>query len=340
LEKLLEERSKALSSAEAQIRTIFDSSPVGIALTNYEGEFLSINKALQYMLRISENELLQWRVGDFYVDSDDRERLLEELRELSSVQDFGVQLRRKDGDLFFASVNTSRLVLKGNEALLSIIEDVTDDLAAEHQIAVEIERERLARELHDAVTQTLFSASVIAEAAPKIWETDQAMGRQYLEQLPILLRGVLAEMRSLLLELRPRAFKDITLGQLLEPLADTLRAYTHAEVILEIECNSDTPEGVTRNLHRIIQECLNNITKHAEASQINIFMCCDHQEVEIKISDNGLGFDPQTVQPGSMGIDIMRDRAQKIDADLLIESQPGSGTQIMIIWPSQEKSTE
>jgi signal transduction histidine kinase len=290
------------------------------------------------MLRISEDELYQWRVGDFYADPADRETLLTELQEFGFVQDFGVQLSRKDGDLFFASVNTSRLVLQGNEVLLSIVEDVTDKIAAKQQTAVAIERERLARELHDAVTQTLFSASVIAEAAPKIWETDRAMGRQYLGQLPVLLRGALAEMRSLLLELRPHAFKDMTLGQLLTPLADASRAYTHAEVTLEVQSDFNTPEDITRNLHRIVQECLNNITKHAEASQINIYLCSNQQGVEIRISDNGLGFDTETIPPGSMGIDIMCDRARKIDAKLKIESQPGSGTQIMITWPSQEYS--
>jgi PAS domain S-box-containing protein len=338
LENLLEERSNALYSAEVQIRAILESSPLGITLTSYEGEFLSINKALQDMLRISEDELYQWRVGDFYADPADRETLLTELQEFGFVQDFGVQLSRKDGDLFFASVNTSRLVLQGNEVLLSIVEDVTDKIAAKQQTAVAIERERLARELHDAVTQTLFSASVIAEAAPKIWETDRAMGRQYLGQLPVLLRGALAEMRSLLLELRPHAFKDMTLGQLLTPLADASRAYTHAEVTLEVQSDFNTPEDITRNLHRIVQECLNNITKHAEASQINIYLCSNQQGVEIRISDNGLGFDTETIPPGSMGIDIMCDRARKIDAKLKIESQPGSGTQIMITWPSQEYS--
>jgi PAS domain S-box-containing protein len=331
LEKLLEERSNALNIAETQIRAILESSPLGIALTSYEGEFLSINNALQDMLRISEDELHQWRVGDFYADPAERGTLLAELRELGFVQNFGVQLTRKDGDLFFGSVNTSRLVLQGNEALLSIVEDVTDKIAAKQQTAVAIERERLARELHDAVTQTLFSASVIAEAAPVIWETDQAMGRQYLEQLPTLLRGALAEMRSLLLELRPQAFKNITLGQLIEPLADTSRAYTHAEVTLEVESDLNTPEDVTRNLHRIVQECL-------EASQIDIYLCSNQEGVEIRISDNGLGFDTETIPPGSMGIDIMRDRARKIDAKLKITSQPGNGTQIMIHWSGQENT--
>jgi PAS domain S-box-containing protein len=338
LEILLEERSNALYSAEAQIRAILESSPLGIALTRYEGEFLSINEALQDMLRISKDELHQWRVGDFYADPADRETLLTELQASGSVQDFGVQLTRKDGNLFFASVNTSRLVLQGNEVLLSIVEDVTDKIAAKQQTAVAIERERLARELHDAVTQTLFSASVIAEAAPKILESDQEMGRKYLSQLPVLLRSVLAEMRSLLLELRPRAFKDVTLGQLIESLADASRAYTHAEVTLEVESDLNTPEDVTRNLHRIVQECLNNITKHAEASQIDIYLCSNQEGVEIRISDNGLGFDTETIPPGSMGIDIMRDRARKIDAKLKIASQPGKGTQIMIRWSGQENT--
>ena len=107
---------------------------------------------------------------------------------------------------------------------------------------------------------------------------------------------------------------------------------------LEIESDSNTPEEITKNLHRIVQECLNNITKHSEASRVDIYLCSNQEGVEIRISDNGLGFNTQTISPGSMGIDIMRDRARKIDAKMKIESQLGSGTQIMITWPRQEYS--
>jgi PAS domain S-box-containing protein len=203
LEQLLEERSEALSSAEAQIRSIFDNSPVGISLTNLEGRFLAVNDATLQLLRISEEEVLQRNVTDFYADPGDRQALMTEVQQKGSAQAFGVRLLRNDGSSFFASMNVSQLVLEGQEAMLALVEDVTEELMTEQAAAVLEERERLARELHDSVTQTLFSASVLAHTAPPLMDKNPTIARQNMEQLEILIHGALAEMRTLLLELRP-----------------------------------------------------------------------------------------------------------------------------------------
>ena len=92
------------------------------------------------------------------------------------------------------------------------------------------ERSRIARELHDSVTQTLFTASVLAEATPRIWNRDQGIARQNMEKLSVLIRGALAEMRSLLLELRPDASPDQSLDQLLNTLAEATRAEQHGRL--------------------------------------------------------------------------------------------------------------
>jgi len=202
LEELLEERSRALDSAETQIRSLFDNAPLGIALSSREGQILTVNKALLNMLRISEEEILQQVATDFYADPADRKKILADLQDSGYVQEFSIPLLRHDGTTFFGSINMSQLLLEGNEVLLVMVEDVTDEITAEQQAAVLEERERLARELHDAVTQTIFSANVIAEAVPSLWDKDPAIGRDYLAQLPKMLRGALAEMRTLLLELR------------------------------------------------------------------------------------------------------------------------------------------
>jgi len=100
LESLLESRSKALASAEVQIRTLFEDSPLGIALSTSEGRFLSVNKAMLKMLRVTEEELLERSVVDFYHDPNDRVALLRRVEESGFVQDFGVQLVRHDGSTF------------------------------------------------------------------------------------------------------------------------------------------------------------------------------------------------------------------------------------------------
>jgi PAS domain S-box-containing protein len=335
LERLLEERSKALASAEAQVRSLFEDSPLGIALTSYEGQVLAVNKAILQMLRITEEEMLQRNVARFYCDPGDRDALLSGMQELGFVQDFGAELVRNDGSSFYASLNVSRLVLGDDEVLLAMIEDVTDQITAEQESAVLEERARLARDLHDAVTQTLFSASLLADTTPRIWEKDQTIATQNLNQLGRLLRGALAEMRTLLFELRTEAMKDQTLGQLLGPLTEAARARARAEVDLQVEGDRPLPPSVTMALHRIAQESLNNVAKHAEATKVDVDLKGSAEGVVLRISDDGRGFDPGHIPPGHLGVGIMTERAREVGAVLTIESQRGRGTQVVVTWSDQ-----
>jgi signal transduction histidine kinase len=194
------------------------------------------------------------------------------------------------------------------------------------------ERSRLARELHDSVTQTLFSASVLAEATPRIWNKDQNIARQNMDKLSMLIRGALAEMRSLLLELRSDTPLNQTLPQLLATLAEATRVRSNMAVSFHIEGARDLPADVTLTFYRITQEALNNAIKHAEATTIDIMLVGQPDRVELRVRDDGRSFDPQSIPAGHLGISIMRERAAKIDADLQLDSRPGHGTEIRVIW--------
>jgi signal transduction histidine kinase len=201
------------------------------------------------------------------------------------------------------------------------------------------ERSRIARELHDSVTQTLFTASVLAEATPRIWNKDRDIARQNLEKLSVLIRGALAEMRSLLLELRADAPHAQPLSQLVNTLADATRARTNAAVSIHIEGEGDLPADVTLTFYRIAQQTLNNALRYAEATRIDIALLHSPDRVELYIRDDGRGFDPQTIPEGHLGISIMRERAVKIGADLQIHSQAGHGTEISVTWPDANERT-
>jgi signal transduction histidine kinase len=204
--------------------------------------------------------------------------------------------------------------------------------------AVMEERSRLARDLHDAVTQTLFSASLIAEAVPASWEMDQQEGRQLLGELQQLTRGALAEMRTLLLELRPAALVETSLSDLLHQLAEAAlgRAGVPVTTVVSGDCN--LPSDVHVALYRIAQEALNNVIKHARASQAEVHLRCaaatdgTGREVELRIWDDGRGFDPQGIAPDHLGLGIMRERAEAIGAHLRIETRIGEGTEVSLTW--------
>ena len=199
-------------------------------------------------------------------------------------------------------------------------------------VATVEERQRLARELHDAVTQTLFSSSLIADVLPRIWVRNQEEGRRRLEELRQLTRGALAEMRTLLLELRPSALVEVELGDLLRQLSEAFTGRSRIPVQLDIEGNVQIPPDVKVGLYRIAQEALNNIAKHAGASEVILKMRGGPKSIELSISDNGCGFDLSSVSSEHLGLKIMNERSREIGVQLRVESQIGIGTNIVAEW--------
>jgi signal transduction histidine kinase len=202
------------------------------------------------------------------------------------------------------------------------------------------ERNRLARELHDAVTQMLFSAGLIAEAIPTLMKTEPAVVAPNLEKLRQLTRGALAEMRTLLLELRPLALIEVPFERLLNNLKDAFMARTNIPVQMDI-CEDgavELPDDVKIALYRIAQEGLNNISKHASARQAAIGYHAQDGAVELVIQDDGRGFDDRRPVEGQMGLKMLNERAQSIGADLQVSSLPGAGTVVKLHWqPGQEE---
>ncbi len=223
------------------------------------------------------------------------------------------------------------------------------------QLAVMEERNRLARDLHDAVTQTLFSASLVAETLPTLWECDQEEGRHLLGEIRRLSRGALAEMRTLLMELRPAALAEASLEGLLNQLAEAATGRTGIPIAVTVEGQCDLPSEVHAALYRIAQEGLNNVVKHARASQAMMHLCCtdlassvqplpkgrgSHVQVTLCISDDGRGFDLDTVPPERLGLSIMRERMQAIGGALEIDSRLGGGTRVRVVWPDPRSRGE
>jgi signal transduction histidine kinase len=199
------------------------------------------------------------------------------------------------------------------------------------QEAVSLERTRLARDLHDAVTQTLFSASLIADVLPDLWNLNQAEGWKRLEELRQLTRGALAEMRTLLVELRPNALTEVPLPDLLRQLCESLIGRARLPIQFCGEGTRRLPAEVQICLYRITQEALNNIVKHARATQAVVRLHLN-ENASLAILDNGCGFDLTAVTPDHLGLKIMCERAEAIGAKFSVCSQPGEGTQIAVSW--------
>ncbi|TLN26657.1 GAF domain-containing protein, partial [bacterium] len=204
--------------------------------------------------------------------------------------------------------------------------------AQAEQNAVAAERSRLARDLHDAVTQTLFTTSLIADVLPRIWERNPEEGRKRLEQVRQLTRGALAEMRTLLLELRPASLTETNLADLVRQLSLAFTGRTQIPVEVSVEGEFVLPPDVQVALYRIAQELLNNVAKHAQASKVSVRLSEMAGQVILRVCDDGKGFDLEGIPSGHMGLGIISERAAAIGATLDVDSSPGSGTMAAIYW--------
>jgi len=212
------------------------------------------------------------------------------------------------------------------------IEKELAERAAEE--AVTADRTRLARDLHDAVTQTLFSASLTAEVLPDLWDMDVDEARKSTEELRQLTRGALAEMRTLLLELRPAALTQTRLSDLIKQLCEAFIGRSRLPITLNIEGDCELPPEVQIAVYRIAQESLNNVFKYARAAQVNVSLFLLDKSLRFEVCDNGIGFDMAASKPTSLGMRIMRERAEAIGAEFHVSSTPGSGTCVEVIWNS------
>jgi signal transduction histidine kinase len=226
------------------------------------------------------------------------------------------------------------------------------------QLAVLEERQRLARELHDSVTQLIFSVTLIAQSIAPAWRRDPAQGEERVRRLLELSQSALAEMRALLAELRPSDGRPFTPEPITpglkrlhrEGLPAALRLYL-AEIAgdnLEVDVStagysqagdgnaSRLPPGVEETLYRVGQEALNNVVKHARAGRVTINLYVDQALARLIITDDGQGFmAPENANdlPGRLGLKTMRERVEAVGGGLRLTSSPGAGTAVAITLP-------
>ncbi|MDX1600735.1 MAG: GAF domain-containing sensor histidine kinase, partial [Anaerolineales bacterium] len=200
------------------------------------------------------------------------------------------------------------------------------------ELAVLRERQRLARELHDSVTQALYGISLGARTARSRWEQQQSNLDEPLEYIQSLADAGLAEMRALIFELRPESLEAEGLRAALERMARGVAARHDLELDLDLSEEPDVPLNVKETFYRLAQEALNNIQKHAHGSRFTVRLDREGEKLHMSIADNGVGFDPSAAFPGHLGLHSMRERAEQIGADLEIDSHQNEGTSVQVSW--------
>ncbi len=201
-----------------------------------------------------------------------------------------------------------------------------EDLAAEQ------ERNRLARELHDSVTQTVFSMNLTVQSARLLLEKEPGRVASQLERLEELAASAMSEIQSLVSQLRPRSVAEEGLPSALHRLIAERQRRDGLELTLEVSGERALPEVVAVGLYHITQEALSNVAKHAGTLQATIRLNLFERGSCLEIEDHGCGFDPQAAfsQRGHLGLTGMAERARELDWNLSIESRPGKGTRIRV----------
>ena len=230
----------------------------------------------------------------------------------------------------------SRISRKWEEQVASLQRLSTNntELAAKARMsAVVEERQRLARELHDAVSQQLFAISMTATAVGRTLEHDFHKAKRQIALIEEMSAVAQSEMRALLLHLRPVHLEGKKLSQAIPELVEEMKAKVPMSISLEMDEDISLSKGVENHLFRMVQEAMSNTLRHAKATKMDIALQRRGDTVRLAIRDNGVGFDVLAKKQTSYGLISMEERVNELGGSLNVASAPGKGTRIEIRVP-------
>ncbi|PAD36443.1 sensor histidine kinase [Terribacillus saccharophilus] len=206
-----------------------------------------------------------------------------------------------------------------------------------HRAAAIEERQRLARDLHDAVSQQLFALTMMSKAGMKLFDKNSEAAKDKFTEVSQIAQQAQTEMRALLLHLRPVHLSGDSLSSGVRKLVDELKQRTQLIFHIQIEETMELSKSVEEHLFRIIQEALSNTLRHAEASEVTVELLTRGMDVAVTIQDNGKGFDTTAMQQRktSFGLKSMQERCEELGGTFMLRASVGVGTQIGLRIPTK-----
>jgi NarL family two-component system sensor histidine kinase LiaS len=210
--------------------------------------------------------------------------------------------------------------------------DIMEEAASKEAVVLE-ERRRLARDLHDTVSQHLFALHMSASSLPKLLEKDGEQAQKVMEQLIAMSSMAQRQMRGLIAQLRPMELQGRTLAAALERWFPDYCRYNGLQGTLDIQLIGLLSEPKEHQLFLIIQEGMANVVKHADAHSVRLLLGETDSQVTLQIEDDGSGFKADQVREGAYGLSTMRERALKLGGEAEIVTKQGSGTRVKVWIP-------
>jgi PAS domain S-box-containing protein len=324
---------QVLRRSEAKFRTLFENSQVGIFRMRFsDGLILDANQRLAELFGFdSPNEIIGLKQAtNYYMDSNDRQQAIELLEWNDELQNFEVQLRKRDGTMFWGLYSCRLNAVDGY--VEGVLTDIGDRKRAEEASILE-ERNRMAREIHDTLAQSFTGILIQVDGATQVLIDDAEATQDHLDTIEELARTGLTEARRSVTALRPQLLEESDLSSALERLVNQMRVATNTALIYSIQGIAyPLPAEVENNLLRIGQEALTNAIKYAKANEIRIELVYNDVHCRLQVKDDGQGFGVVGVpMSGGFGLLGMSERAERIGAQLAIESQLGQGTEIVVV---------
>lgn len=345
-----------LSASEEKFATVFQFSPDAIAIVRTkDGVLLDVNRSFTTQFGYSRSDVIEknWAGLELFQNGVDQNWLRNLFHDEKVVNNIELDTRRLDGESATMLLSLTTIVVNGEDCVLAITHDISERKRAERELsrvqaelamgikersAME-ERQRLARELHDSVSQALYGISLGAHTALTMLDSDRHKVIEALDYVISLTRNGLAEMRALIFELRPESLEKEGLVNALIKQTEALRGRYDIEVDVSICEEPDVSLQVKEAIYRIAQEALHNAVKHAYPSRLALSMTCDGSNLILIISDDGMGFDPTLEYSGHLGLHSMHERAEGVGGRLEIFSKAKAGAQIRAYIPLDGKGS-
>ncbi len=347
-EKEAEERLKA---SEESYRYLFNNNPACIFIWDIESlQILEVNKTALVQYGYTKEEFLSKTILEQGIPkhADKIMKFVEQVRKNSGFQSTNVSKHlNKSGEVMYMSISSHRIQYKGKTVILALATNVTEKIFLERLLeeerlkkqkeitsavisAQEAERQEIGRELHDNINQILASSLLYLNMVKS--ESDSKLST-HLEETDNLINTAITEIRNLSHIMISPSLNESELVQALEHLIRiTTKPGGAAVNLIVLDFNEDSITDKHKlSIYRIVQEQLTNISKHAQASKVVVFLHQDNEKLILSIKDDGIGFDTRKKATG-VGLMNIRTRASLFGGELIINSSPGKGTEIKVVF--------
>jgi PAS domain S-box-containing protein len=341
---------EALRASEEIFATVFHSSPDAIGIIrSTDDTVIDVNESFTRLLGYPRSEVIgkKWNEANLFQFQDEVMAIIKEFEDNGRVADHELDFMSNEGKCITALLSLVPIAIGGEACMLAIAHDITrrkrseeelrrvqDELAMGIQERMVLEeRQRLARELHDSVSQALYGISLGAHTALTLFDTDRGKALDALNYIISLTQAGLTEMRALIFELRPESLELEGLVVALTKQTAAMQARQEIQIELDLCEEPDVSLKIKEVLYRIAQEALHNAVKHARSDRVAVRLACEQEWLRLEVRDNGIGFDPQAAYPGHLGLRSMHERTTRLGGRLEISSVPHQGTTVQVFMP-------